>query len=65
MPRHNIHRVEMIRTGLDYPECVNFGPDGRLYAGGFAGQLYVMNPPKFELRQLVNTQGFVGDVAAD
>jgi sugar lactone lactonase YvrE len=65
MPRHNIRQVEMIRTELDHPECINFGPGGHLYAGGFAGQVYVMNPPKFELRQLANTQGFVGGIAVD
>jgi len=65
MARRNIFQVETIQTGLDHPECVNFGPDGRLYAGGSAGQVYVMTPPDFELRQMVNTQGFVGGVAVD
>ena len=63
--RHNVHQVEIIRTGLDHPECINFGPDGRLYAGGYAGQIYVMTPPKFELKQLANTGGNVGGVAVD
>lgn len=26
--------------GLDHPECVTWGPDGSLYAGGEAGQVY-------------------------
>jgi gluconolactonase len=65
MTRYNIHQVEIIQAGLDHPECVNFGPDGRLYAGGFAGQVYVMTPPKFELQQLAQTEGFVGGVAVD
>jgi gluconolactonase len=55
----------MVQTGLDHPECINFGPDGRLYAGGFDGQVYVMTSPKFELRQLANAQGFLGGVAID
>jgi outer membrane protein assembly factor BamB len=59
LTRHNVHQVEIIRTGLDHPECINFGPDGRLYAGGFNGQVYVMTPPKFELRQLTNAKGFL------
>jgi len=65
MPRHNVHQVEIIRTGLDHSECINFGSDGRLYAGGFAGQVYVMTPPDFELKQLAKTEGFVGGVATD
>jgi len=65
MTRYNVHQVEIVQTGLDHPECINFGPDGRLYAGGFAGQVYVMAPPKFELIQLANTGGFVGGVAID
>jgi gluconolactonase len=65
MARFNIHQVEMIRTGLDHPECINFGPDGRLYAGGFSGQVYVMTPPEFELKLLGRTEGFIGGVAVD
>jgi gluconolactonase len=65
MARFNVHQVETIQTGLDHPECINFGPDGRLYAGGFAGQVYVMTPPKFELRQLGLTEGFLAGVAVD
>jgi len=63
--RFNIHQVEIIQTGLDHPECVNFGPDGRLYAGGFHGQVYAMSPPKFELVQVCDTGGYVGGVAVD
>jgi len=65
MAHHNVHEVEIIQMGLDHPECVNFGPDGRLYAGGFNGQVYVMSPPKFELHQLINVGGYLGGVAVD
>lgn len=65
MTRHNVHQVKIIQTGLDHPECVNFGSDGRLYAGGFAGQVYAMAPPKFELTQLANVGGYLGGVATD
>ena len=65
MTQYNVHQVKIIQTGLDHPECVNFGSDGRLYAGGFAGQVYVMAPPKFELKQLANVGGYLGGVAAD
>jgi sugar lactone lactonase YvrE len=65
MVRYNVHQVQIVQTGLDHPECVNFGSDGRLYAGGFAGQVYVMSPPNFELRQLADTRGYLGGVATD
>ena len=65
MARRNIFQVETIQTGLDHPECVNFGPDGRLYAGGLAGQVYVLTPPGFGVRQLVNTGGMVLGVTVD
>jgi gluconolactonase len=65
MARFNVHQVEIIQTGLDHPECINFGQDGRLYAGGLSGQVYVMTPPRFELRQFGNTQGVNGGVAVD
>ena len=65
MLRYNIHQIEIVQAGVDHPECVNFGPDGRLYAGGYAGQVYVMSPPKFELRHLGRTEGVLGGVAVD
>jgi sugar lactone lactonase YvrE len=65
MPRYNIHQAEIIRTGLDHPEGINFGSDGRLYAGGNQGQLYVMSPPKFELNQITQTRGVILGVALD
>lgn len=64
-PRFNIHQVEIVRSGVDHSECINFGPDGELYAGGFAGQIYKLSPPQFELRQIADTKGFVGGVALD
>lgn len=63
--RHNIHQVETICGGVDHCECLNFGPDGRLYAGGLAGQVYVMVPPKFEFSQLANVEGVLAGVAVD
>lgn len=64
MVRFNVHQVQIIQTGLDHPECVNFGSDGRLY-GGFAGQVYAMTPPNFELKQFADTHGYLGGVATD
>ncbi len=55
----------MIQKGLDHPECVNFGPDGRLYAGGIAGQIYVLTPPDYSLQLLAHTIGGYAGVAVD
>lgn len=63
--RRNSHQVEIIRQGLDHPECVNFGPDGRLYAGGISGQIYFMRPPDYELQVLAQTPGGYAGVAVD
>jgi len=61
----NIHQVEIICDKLDHSECLNFGPDGRLYAGGFAGQVYAITRPMNEIKQLANTQGVLAGVAVD
>lgn len=63
--RKNLHQVQVIRKGLDHPECVNFGPDGRLYAGGIAGQIYVLQPPDYSLRMLAHTPGGYAGLTVD
>ena len=50
--------------GLDHPECVCVGPDGTLYAGGEAGQVYVI-PPGGEPRQIATTGGLLLGIALD
>ena len=49
---------------LDHPECVCVGPDGTLYAGGEAGQVYVI-PPGGQVRQIASTGGLLLGVALD
>jgi len=65
MKQCNPHQVEIIQRGLDHAECVAFGPDGQLYAGGYNGQIYVMTPPKFELKELAQTEGIILGLALD
>jgi gluconolactonase len=62
---YNVHLAEVIQSGLDHPECLNFGPDGRLYAGGLSGQAYAMTPPDFELQLLGRSEGSIAGVAVD
>jgi len=63
--RRNLHQIEIIRTGLDHPECINFGADGRLYAGGISGQIYRMRPPEYELELIARTPGGYAGVTVD
>lgn len=50
--------------GLDHPECVTWGPDGHMYAGGEAGQIYRINLDG-ECRQIADTGGFVLGLCLD
>jgi gluconolactonase len=49
--------------GLDHPECVATGPDGRLYAGGEAGQIYRIDDDG--PRVIANTGGFILGMCLD
>jgi hypothetical protein len=39
-----VSEVRNFVTGLDHPECVATGCDGKLYAGSEAGQVYRLSP---------------------
>ena len=43
MPLINLKHAETFVEGLDHPEGVALGPDGNIYAGGEAGQVYRIN----------------------
>jgi gluconolactonase len=51
--------------GLDHPECVAWGPDGLLYAGGEAGQVYRMTADGGELTEVGSTGGFLLGICLD
>jgi gluconolactonase len=59
-----IYDVTVVASDLDHPECVAFGPDGRAYAGGEAGQLF-----RFTLdgatEMMANTGGGIGGLCVD
>ena len=43
-PELPIERFEIFANGLDHPECLAFDPDGWIWAGGEAGQVYRVSP---------------------
>ena len=53
---------ETLATGLDHPEGVAVGPDGLLYAGGEAGQIYRVARDD-ALDEIASTGGFIYGVA--
>ena len=40
----SINDIEIFADGLDHPECVAVHPDGSVWAGGEAGQIYKVSP---------------------
>jgi gluconolactonase len=57
--------LRVLAHGLDHPEGVAEGPDGMLYAGGEAGQVYRVDPSSGDVEQIADTEGFVLGVALD
>jgi len=55
---------EEVGGGLDHPEGVAWGPDGRIYAGGEAGQVYAFTPGG-EVETVASTGGFLYGVTLD
>jgi gluconolactonase len=52
-------------AGLDHPEAVALGPDGMLYAGGEAGQVYRIDPRGGEVEQIADTAGSALGICLD
>ncbi len=53
-----VSEVRNFVTGLDHPECVAVGRDGKLYAGGEAGQVYRISPDGKKVDTIGSTGGF-------
>lgn len=61
----NILELGMIEHGMDHPEGVAVGPDGKVYAGGEAGQVYRVDLAANTMEEYANTGGFVLGLAHD
>jgi gluconolactonase len=59
----SLKRLSTFADGLDHPECVTTGPDGTVYAGGEAGQVYRISPDGKAVDEIARTGGFVLGVA--
>ena len=57
--------LRIVAAGLDHPEGIATGPDGLLYAGGEAGQVYRIDPESGSFDEIANTGGFVLGVCLD
>lgn len=53
-----IQNVRLVADGLDHPECVIYHPDGYLFAGGEAGQIYRISS-QGDVEEVANTGGFI------
>ena len=58
-------RVEVYSAGLDHPECVAIDPDGRVWAGGEAGQIYVIDPQTRQPEVICQLKAMAAGLAFD
>ncbi|MGA7304241.1 MAG: SMP-30/gluconolactonase/LRE family protein [Rhodothermales bacterium] len=59
----SIDQASVFAEGLDHPECVAAHPDGSIWAGGEAGQIYRVAPDGSEVREVASTGGFILGIA--
>lgn len=64
-PTMDIDAVRVLVDGLDHPEGVAVGPDGTLWAGGEAGQIYRVDHREATFEQVADTGGFLLGVTVD
>jgi gluconolactonase len=65
MPLINLTHAEALVDGLDHPEGVAYGPDGKIYAGGEAGQLYRIDLATRSAEHFATTSGLNLGLAHD
>src|SRR5678815_3220236 len=58
-----INDISIFADGLDHPECVAVHPDGSVWAGGEAGQIYKIGEDGKSIEVVANTNGFILGIA--
>jgi gluconolactonase len=59
-----LDQFETLAIDLDHPECASWGIDGRIWAGGEAGQIYSISLSG-EVEQVATTGGFIYGITVD
>jgi gluconolactonase len=58
-----IDNVSVFADGVDHSECVCVHPDGSIWAGGEAGQIYRISPDGSKIEEVNSTGGFILGIA--
>jgi sugar lactone lactonase YvrE len=58
-----LSKTIVFADGLDHPECVAVHPDGSIWAGGEAGQIYRISADGAQVDVVANTGGFILGIA--
>jgi len=58
-PLISMDRASVFCEGLDHPEGLAVHPDGSVWAGGEAGQIYRISPDGQQLKEVASTGGFI------
>lgn len=58
-----LDKATVFAEGLDHPECIAYHPDGSVWAGGEAGQLYRISADGSEVKEVASTGGFILGIA--
>lgn len=59
----SLDQIAVLADDLDHVECVAVHPDGHIWAGGEAGQIYKIAPDGSYVEEVTNTGGFVLGIA--